>query len=153
MTTTTFDALAQLIRETLSLGEVEIRPEQLLFYDLEFTSLDLLDLLFRIEETMGIPVPEGTIYRLARGELADELCAQIAGPLAEQALAARHGLERWAFLALVRHAAFYTVATLPIDLTITAELRRVEPSTVVVAVAAVDASRDDDPVCRGELVM
>ena len=69
---TTFEALAGLIRETLSLGDVEIRPEQLLFYDLEFTSLDLLDLLFRIEENLGIAVPEGTIYRLARGELPDE---------------------------------------------------------------------------------
>jgi acyl carrier protein len=70
--TTTLDALAGLIRETLSLGDVEIRAEQLLFYDLDFTSLDLLDLLFRIEETLGIAVPEGTIYRLARGELADD---------------------------------------------------------------------------------
>jgi acyl carrier protein len=69
---TTLEALAGLIRETLSLGEVEIRAEQLLFYDLEFTSLDLLDLLFRIEETLGVAVPEGTIYRLARGELPDE---------------------------------------------------------------------------------
>jgi acyl carrier protein len=69
---TTFDALAALVRETLSLGEVEIRGDQLLFYDLEFTSLDLLDLLFRIEETLGVAVPEGTIYRLARGELPDD---------------------------------------------------------------------------------
>ena len=39
--TTTFDCLAGLVRETLSLpGEVDVRPEQLLFYDLEFTSLD-----------------------------------------------------------------------------------------------------------------
>lgn len=68
---TTFDALTALIRETLSLGDVEIRADQLLFTDLAFTSLDLLDLLYRIEETMGIAVPEGTIYRLARGELAD----------------------------------------------------------------------------------
>jgi acyl carrier protein len=70
--TTTFESVAALIRETLSLGEVEIRPEQLLFYDLAFTSLDLLDLMFRIEETMGIAVTEGTIYRLARGDLPDE---------------------------------------------------------------------------------
>ncbi len=69
---TTFDAVAALVRETLSLGAVEIRPEQLLFYDLEFTSLDLLDLLFRIEETLGVHVAEGTIYRLARGDTADE---------------------------------------------------------------------------------
>ena len=69
---TTFDDLTKLIRETLSLGEVEIRADQLLFYDLGFTSLDLLDLLFRIEELLGVHVAEGTIYRLARGELTDE---------------------------------------------------------------------------------
>lgn len=72
---TTFDQLAALIRETLSLGEVEIRPEQLLFYDLEFTSLDLLDLLFRIDETMKINVAEGTIYALARGDVPDDAFA------------------------------------------------------------------------------
>jgi acyl carrier protein len=69
---TTLDDLTKLIRETLSLGEVEIRADQLLFYDLEFTSLDLLDLLFRIEEVLGVHIAEGTIYRLARGELTDE---------------------------------------------------------------------------------
>ena len=68
---TTFESLAALVRETLSLGDVEIRADQLLFYDLEFTSLDLLDLLFRIEETLGITVAEGTIYQLARGDLPD----------------------------------------------------------------------------------
>ena len=68
----TFDSVAALVRETLSLGEVAIRPDQLLFYDLEFTSLDLLDLLFRIDETLGIHIAEGTIYRLARGDTPDE---------------------------------------------------------------------------------
>lgn len=70
--TTTFDRLAALVRATLSLDDdQEIRPEQLLFYDLGFTSLDLLDLLYRVEEELGIVVAEGTIYRLARGELDD----------------------------------------------------------------------------------
>jgi acyl carrier protein len=69
---TTLDDLTALIRETLSLGDIEIRADQLLFYDLEFTSLDLLDLLFRIEEVLGVHIAEGTIYRLARGELSDE---------------------------------------------------------------------------------
>jgi 3-hydroxymyristoyl/3-hydroxydecanoyl-(acyl carrier protein) dehydratase len=90
------------------------------------------------------------------GSLALELCAQIAGPLAEQAIAARYGVERWAFLAMVRHAAFHAVAYLPIDLAITAELRRVELEVVVVAVTAVSTAatgRGDERVCRGELVM
>lgn len=70
--TTTFDRLAALVRATLSLDDdQEIRSEQLLFYDLGFTSLDLLDLLYRIEEELGIVVAEGTIYQMARGELAD----------------------------------------------------------------------------------
>ena len=70
--TTTFDRVAALVRDTLSLGDdQEIRPEQLLFYDLGFTSLDMLDLQYRIEEQLGIVVAEGTIYRLARGELDD----------------------------------------------------------------------------------
>jgi acyl carrier protein len=70
--TTTFDLVATLVRDTLSLADdQDIRPEQLLFYDLGFTSLDLLDLLYRIEEQLGIVVAEGTIYRLARGDLDD----------------------------------------------------------------------------------
>jgi acyl carrier protein len=70
--TTTFDRVAALVKDTLSLGDdQEIRPGQLLFYDLGFTSLDLLDLLYRIEEEIGIVVAEGTIYRLARGDLDD----------------------------------------------------------------------------------
>jgi acyl carrier protein len=88
--TTTFDAIAALVRETLSLGEVEIRPEQLLFYDLAFTSLDLLDLLYRIEERIGVEIPEGTIYRLARGDLADDAFAQksVLTPLGRERLMA-----------------------------------------------------------------
>ena len=71
-----FDAVTALVRETLSLGNVDVRPEQLLFYDLELTSLDLLDLLFRIEETLGVAIPEGTIYRHARGDVPEEQFAE-----------------------------------------------------------------------------
>ncbi len=62
--------VAELVRQTLALPESEpITPEQLLFYDLGFTSMDLLDLLFRIEQHFQIRIPEGTIYQLARGEM------------------------------------------------------------------------------------
>ncbi len=61
------------VRETLALGEGEpISAEQLLFYDLEFSSMDLLDLLFRVEERFNVTIEEGTLYALARGDLADE---------------------------------------------------------------------------------
>ena len=63
-----FAEVAALVRETLALPESEpVRPEQLLFYDLSFTSLDMLDLLFRLEERFNISIPEGTISALARG--------------------------------------------------------------------------------------
>ena len=70
---TSRDTLAQvatLVRQTLGLSESEpIAPQQLFFYDLGFTSMDLLDLLFRIEQHFQIEIPEGTIYHLARGDL------------------------------------------------------------------------------------
>jgi len=64
--------VATLVRQTLALYETEpIETQQLFFYDLGFTSMDLLDLLFRIEQHFQIEIPEGTIYRLARGDLAE----------------------------------------------------------------------------------
>ena len=61
-----------LVRQTLALPETEpIESRQLFFYDLGFTSMDLLDLLFRIEQHFHIEIPEGTIYHLARGDLAE----------------------------------------------------------------------------------
>ena len=68
----TFAEVATLVRQTLALSETEpIETQQLFFYDLGFTSMDLLDLLFRIEQHFQIEIPEGTIYRLARGDLAE----------------------------------------------------------------------------------
>lgn len=64
------EQVAGLVRQTLALPQTEvIKPQQLLFYDLGFTSMDLLDLLFRIEQHFQIRIPEGTIYQLARGEM------------------------------------------------------------------------------------
>jgi acyl carrier protein len=66
--------VVDLIRDTLSLsareGE-EISSDTLLFYQLAFTSMDLLDLLFRVEQHFDIAIPEGTLYGLAQGELPD----------------------------------------------------------------------------------
>jgi acyl carrier protein len=68
----TFGEVAALIRETLALPESEpVRDDQLLFFDLNFTSLDMLDLLFRLEQRFDISIREGTIYQLARGETPD----------------------------------------------------------------------------------
>jgi acyl carrier protein len=72
----TLAIVAELVRDTLSLPADEpVRGEQLLFYDLSFTSLDLLDLLYRVEERFGVAIPEGTLYRLARGDVDDAVFA------------------------------------------------------------------------------
>lgn len=66
----TLSEVVMLVRQTLAVPESEsISPQQLFFYDLGFTSMDLLDLLFRIEQHFQIQIPEGTIYHLARGDL------------------------------------------------------------------------------------
>lgn len=62
------------IRDTLSQSGREgeqISSDTLLFYQLSFTSMDLLDLLFRIEDHFDITVSEGALYGLARGELSE----------------------------------------------------------------------------------
>jgi acyl carrier protein len=75
-TTTTIDVVRGLVLDTLGLPpDAEVRADQLLFYDLSFTSLDLLDLLYRLEEHFAIAIPEGTLYGLARGELTDAAVA------------------------------------------------------------------------------
>ena len=80
--------VATLVRQTLALPESEpIQPQQLFFYDLGFTSMDLLDLLFRIEQHFQIEIPEGTIYHLARGDLAE-------AEFAEDAVLTEVGRER-----------------------------------------------------------
>jgi acyl carrier protein len=72
MTEQITDNVARLVRETLALTDSAlIAPENLLFYDLNFTSMDMLDLLFRLEQHFQISIPDGTIYALARGGLTD----------------------------------------------------------------------------------
>ena len=80
--------VATLVRQTLALPESEpITPQQLFFYDLGFTSMDLLDLLFRIEQHFQIEIPEGTIYHLARADLQE-------AEFAEDAVLTEAGRER-----------------------------------------------------------
>ncbi len=73
----TTDAVLEQVRETLGhAAEAPITPTQLLFYDLGFTSMDLLDFIFRLEERFAIAIPEGTILALAQGDLPDADFAQ-----------------------------------------------------------------------------
>jgi acyl carrier protein len=67
----TLDLVIAAVRDTLSVADREgadVSSATLLFYDLSFTSMDLLDLLFRLEEQCDISISEGTLYGLARGD-------------------------------------------------------------------------------------
>ena len=84
------------------------------------------------------------------GSLQLELCAQVAGPVAEEVTVLRHGLERWSFLGLVRNAAFLEPVFLPAVVVITALVQRAEPSSVAVSV---QLEREGRLACRAEMVM
>jgi 3-hydroxyacyl-[acyl-carrier-protein] dehydratase len=102
-----------------------------------------LDHPFLADHFPGVPILPGSLQI--------ELCAQIAGPLAEAVIALRHGLERWSFLGMVRNATFHAPAHLPASLEITVEARRAEPTRVELAASL---TRDDGlMLCRVELVM
>jgi 3-hydroxymyristoyl/3-hydroxydecanoyl-(acyl carrier protein) dehydratase len=95
-----------------------------------------------VDHFPGAPLLPGTVQL--------ELCAQIAGPLAERAIAARDGVERWAFLGMVRSASFPAPCALPADVVITAQLRRLDAAAAAVATTCL---RGDTALCRAELVM
>jgi hypothetical protein len=78
------------------------------------------------------------------------LAAQVGGPLAEEALALRHRLERYAVLGMVRGAKFLRPAALPSLLEIAARVIRCEPSQVALSVAVRTLGQE---ILRGELVM
>ena len=66
------DRTIRIVSEMLSeVPDTPVTPDKLLFYDLKFTSLDLLDLMFKLEDQFGVSIPEGTIYELAKGDLDD----------------------------------------------------------------------------------
>ncbi|MFY9826623.1 MAG: hypothetical protein WAM82_35000 [Thermoanaerobaculia bacterium] len=90
-------------------------------------------------------------HAILPGTLAMELAAQVAGPLAEEVVALRHGgRERYAVLGMIHQAKFLSPVPLPARLELTAEVRRSDPSQVTVAVAA---RVGEIQVLRGELLL
>ena len=87
---------------------------------------------------------------LLPGSLLVELAAQVAGPLAEEVVRLRLGLERWAVLGMIREAKFLRFVPLPASPRIEAELRRVEASNVA---ASVTAHVGGEQVMRAEVWM
>ena len=67
---------------------------------------------------------------LLPGSLMIELAAQVSGPLAEEFVKMRMENERWAILGMVRDARFLLPVFLPATLFLSAEVCRLEPSTI-----------------------
>ncbi|MEZ4464078.1 MAG: acyl carrier protein [bacterium] len=87
--------LSALVRETLALAPAEpLDPRLPLHGALGLTSMDLLDLIFRVEEHAGIVIPRGTAAALVRGPVAASAFAQdgVLTPLGRGRLAAFIGL-------------------------------------------------------------
>jgi len=84
------------------------------------------------------------------GSFLVELAAQVAGPLAEEVIKLRHGLDRWAIIGMIRDAKFLRPSPVPSSLTISAEVLRSETSN---ALLRITVTENNQPVMRGELLM
>lgn len=87
---------------------------------------------------------------LLPGSFLIELAAQVAGPLAEEIVSSRLGLERWAMLGMVRDAKFLRHTPLPAQLLMSAEVRSMDASKVIVQVST---RAHEQEVLRAELWM
>jgi acyl carrier protein len=64
-----YPRVAKTVAEALARDPAEIRPTSRLFADLEAESIDLLDIVFRLEHEFNIQIPRGRIVEDARGDL------------------------------------------------------------------------------------
>jgi acyl carrier protein len=64
-----YPRVAKTIAEALARDPAEIKLNSRLFADLEAESIDLLDIVFRLEREFDIQIPRGRIIEDARGDL------------------------------------------------------------------------------------
>ena len=64
-----YPQVAKNVAEALARDPGEVRLESRLFADLEAESIDLLDIVFRLEREFDIQIPRGRIIEDARGDL------------------------------------------------------------------------------------
>lgn len=58
-----YEKVKEAIVEALGVDADDVKPESVLFDDLGAESLDLLDIVFRLEKTFGIKIPRGGIQQ------------------------------------------------------------------------------------------
>ncbi len=66
-----YPRVAKAIAEALARNVGEIRLDRRLFADLEAESIDLLDIVFRLEREFKVQIPRGRIVEDARGDLSE----------------------------------------------------------------------------------
>jgi len=66
-----YPRVAKAIAEALARDAGEIRLDSRLFADLEAESIDLLDIVFRLEREFKVQIPRGRIIEDARGDLSE----------------------------------------------------------------------------------
>lgn len=66
-----YPRVARAIADALARDPAEVRLDSRLFADLEAESIDLLDMVFRLEREFKIQIPRGRIIEDARGDLAE----------------------------------------------------------------------------------
>src|SRR5580658_2759261 len=66
-----YPRVARAIAQALARDPAEVRLNSRLFADLEAESIDLLDIVFRLEREFKVQIPRGRIIEDARGDLSE----------------------------------------------------------------------------------
>lgn len=66
------DAVRHVIAEALACDVEQVLPRTILMEELGATSLDFLDVVFKLEQRFGIQITRGEMERAARGNMSDE---------------------------------------------------------------------------------
>jgi acyl carrier protein len=66
-----YPRVAKAVAEALARDASEVRLSSRLFADLEAESIDLLDIVFRLEREFKVQIPRGRIIEDARGDLSE----------------------------------------------------------------------------------
>jgi acyl carrier protein len=79
-------AVKEAIVEALALDEEEVAPEATLMEDLGAESIDLLDILFRIERGTGVKVQASELGEYIQGGIPDEEFSDESGMISDRGL-------------------------------------------------------------------
>jgi acyl carrier protein len=82
--TETYEAVKEAVVGALGVGEDEVTPEATLMEDLGAESIDLLDILFRVERSTGTKVQASDIGEYIQGGIPDDEFGDEAGVITDK---------------------------------------------------------------------